>query len=123
MKLKNILMKTEEDIRIESLHRKAKQLLKKDLDEDQVINELKKEGIDSNYANLIIKNVIADSRNRIDGWKLLLMGTSFIVGGIYINYSSYLIAVNTNSTFFYLFWGIVVAGILMLIRAFSLFRR
>ena len=63
-------MKTEEDIRIESLHRKAKQLLKKDLDEDQVINELKKEGIDSNYANLIIENVIADSRNRIDGWKL-----------------------------------------------------
>ncbi|MEO7045692.1 MAG: hypothetical protein ABI091_10340, partial [Ferruginibacter sp.] len=112
-------MKTEEDIRIKTLHTKAKQLLKTDMDDDEIINELKKEGIDSNYANLIIDNVRSDSRDRTDALKLVFMGTSFIVGGFYINYFSYRIAVNSNSTFFYLFWGVIVAGILMLIKAFS----
>ena len=72
---------------------------------------------------MIIENVRADNRNKIDAWKLVVMGISFIIGGIYINYFSYQIAVNANAAFFYLFWGIIVAGILMLIRAFSLFRR
>jgi len=51
------------------------------------------------------------------------MGVFFIAGGLYINYSSYNIAVNNNADFFYVFWGIVVAGIGMLVRAFFLFRK
>ena len=116
-------MKTEADIRIATLHKKAKALLKQNIDEDELIEELKKEGIDSGYAQLIIENVKGDIRDRADAWKLTLMGTFFIVGGMYINYFSYQIAVNANATFFYLFWGIVVVGILMLVRAFFLFRK
>lgn len=116
-------MKNETDILIKSLHKKAKELLKQDMEEDELINELTKEGIDSHYAQLIIENVKGDIRDRLDAWKLTLMGSFFIVGGIYINYFSYQIAVNANSGFFYLFWGIVVVGILMLIRAFFLFRK
>jgi hypothetical protein len=116
-------MKTEADIRIESLHNKAKALLKRGMDEDELIAALQKEGIDASYAQLIIENVKGDIRDRADAWKLTLMGTFFIVGGIYINYFSYRIAVNANATFFYLFWGIVVVGILMVIRAFFLFRK
>ena len=33
-------MRTEVDIKIENLHNKAKELLKKDLEEDEIINEL-----------------------------------------------------------------------------------
>ena len=43
-------MKTEADIQIENLHNKAKALLKQNMDEEEVIEELKKEGIDSSYA-------------------------------------------------------------------------
>ena len=116
-------MKTEADIRIATLHKKAKALLKQDIDEAEMIEALKEEGIDPGYAQLIIENVKNDIRDRADAWKLTLMGTFFIVGGMYINYFSYQIAVNANATFFYLFWGIVVVGILMLIRALFLFRK
>ena len=116
-------MKTEADIRIETLHKKAKALLKQDMDEDDIMDELVKEGIDRHYAALIIDNVQSDIRDRADAWKLTLMGSFFIVGGIYINYFSYRIAVNANASFFYLFWGVVVVGILMVIKAFFLFRK
>ena len=116
-------MKTVTDTRIKTLHKKAKELLKQDMDEDEIINELIKEGIDSHYAALIIENVKTDIRDRTDAWKLTLMGTFFVVGGIYINNFSYQIAVNANSTFFYLFWGIAVTGILILYKAFTLFRK
>lgn len=116
-------MKTETDIRIENLHKKAKALLKQDMEEDELVEELKKEGIDTSNAGLIIENVKGDNRDGLDAWKLTMMGTFFIVGGIYINYFSYQIAVNANATFFYVFWGTAIVGILMLIRAFFLFRK
>ncbi|MEP7319438.1 MAG: hypothetical protein ABI921_11880 [Panacibacter sp.] len=116
-------MQTETDTRIKHLHKKAKELLKQNIEEVELINELIKEGIDRHYAGLIIENVKSDIRDRTDAWKLTLMGTFFVVGGIYINDFSYRIAVNANSAFFYLFWGILVTGILMLFRAFTLFRK
>jgi hypothetical protein len=116
-------MKTEADHHIENLHKKAKALLKQEMEADEMIEELKKEGIDAHYAMLIIENVKSDIRDRADAWKLTLMGAFFIVGGLYINYFSYRIAVNANATFFYLFWGIIVVGLLMLVRAFFLFRK
>ncbi|MFM6926708.1 MAG: hypothetical protein ACKOU7_14465 [Ferruginibacter sp.] len=116
-------MKTEADLHIEKLHTKAKALLKQDLEEDELIEELKKEGIDTHYAQLVIENVKGDIRDRADARKLTFMGTFFIVGGIYINYFSYLISVNANANTFLLLWGIVVVGILMLVRAFFLFRK
>jgi hypothetical protein len=116
-------MKTEADIHIKNLHTKVKTLLKQHIDEDAIIEELRKEAIDEYYAQLIIENVKLDIRDRADAWKLTLMGSFFIVAGIYINYFSYQIAVNANAPFFYLFWGIIVVGLLMLVRAFFLFRR
>ncbi len=113
-------MKTQADIHIEILHKKAKALLKQGKEEAELIEELKKEGIDEHYAALVIENVKGDIRDRLDAWKLTWMGTFFIVGGIYINYFSYQIAVNANATFFYIFWGIVLLGVVMLIRAFFL---
>jgi hypothetical protein len=116
-------MRSEADIRIDNLHKKAKALLKQDMDEEEIIHELVKGEIDTGYANLIIENVKGDNRDRADAWKLTFMGASFIIGGIYINYFSYMISVNANASFFFLFWGIVVVGMLMLTRAFFLFRK
>jgi len=116
-------MHNEADNHMQALHRKAKDLLRMNSDEDEIIEELKKEGIDQGYAQLIIENVKSDIRDRSDASKLTGMGIFFIVGGICINYFSYQIAANANAPFFYLFWGIVVTGLLMLVRAFFLFRR
>ena len=116
-------MKTEVDIKIAGLHQKAKALMSQELEEKDIIGELQKEGIDAGYATIILENVRADKRDRIDAWKLTLMGSFFIIGGLCINYFSYLTAVNYNAGGFYIFWGIVVAGVLMLMRAAFLFRR
>lgn len=111
------------DQKIKALHQKAKALLKRDMTEEEVVQQLQQEGIEAGYARLIIDNVLSDERDRRDAWKLVFMGVFFVLGGLYINYSSYSIAVNNNAGFFYLFWGIVVAGILFLVRAYLLFRR
>lgn len=116
-------MESETDIRIKELHEKARSLIKQDMEEDALVEEMKKEGIEAGYARLIIDNVKSDIRDRADAWKLIFMDVFFIVGGLYINYFSYRIAENAKASYFYLFWGIVVVGILMLVRAFFLFRK
>jgi hypothetical protein len=108
--------------RVTLLHRKAKQLLKEGKSEAGIIRELSGEGIDAGYAETIINNVQNDIHDRKGFWKLIFSGLFFILGGLAINYFSYQIAVNANSLFFYLFWGIVVAGIVLIIRAFIIFR-
>ncbi len=116
-------MASEADIQMQQLHKKAKALLKEDMEAHEVVEALVKEGIEPGYATLILNNVLSDERDRKDAWKLTLMGVFFVAGGLYINYSSYTIAVNNNASFFYVFWGIVVVGIGMLVRAFFLFRK
>ncbi len=116
-------MKTETDIQIANLHKKVKCLMQQGMDEDKIIAALKNEDIDTGYAELLIDNVKADIRDHSDFWKLMLMGSFFVVGGILLNYFSYSIAVNANSGFFYLYWGIVVLGIVTLIRGFALYRK
>lgn len=51
---------------MKALHTKAKALLRMNADEDGIIEELKKEGIDQAYAQLIIENVKSDIRDRSD---------------------------------------------------------
>lgn len=104
------------------LHRKAKDLLRQGKSEGYIVDELKKDGISLDYAHQIISNVDSDIHDRKSFWKLIFGGLFFIAGGLAINYFSYQIAENTGSFFFYLFWGIVVVGIVMIIRAFIIFK-
>jgi uncharacterized membrane protein len=108
--------------RVDHLHTLAKNLIKNKVAETQILKELLKEGINENYALTIIQNVKSDIDDKKEFWKLLFMGTFFVIGGLVINYYSYKIAENGNSFFFYLFWGIVVTGIVLIIRAFILFK-
>src|SRR4051812_7230441 len=116
-------MEQDVNIQIQKLHQKAKDLLKTDLDEEEIVQEFKKCGIDPSYARLIIENVKSDVRDKTDLWKLIFMGSFFILGGLLLNYFSYSIAAKANSVFFYLFWGIIVTGITILIRAYFLYRK
>ena len=108
--------------RVDYLHSIAKNLIKCKIPDNQILYALLKEGIDENYALMIIENAKSDIDDKKEFWKLLFMGIFFVIGGLAINYYSYKIAENANSFFFYLFWGIVVAGIILIIRAFILFK-
>ena len=106
-----------------SLHKMAKNLLKQGKSNDQIITQLAEQGIEPTYAQMILDNVYRDISDRRNFWKLLFGGLFFIGGGIAINYYSYKIAENSHSNIFYLFWGVIVAGVLLIIKAFTLFRK
>jgi hypothetical protein len=120
----NMLMSSSEGSEnVALLHKKARGLLRQGKPESYILEELRKEGITMDYAQIIMANVYNDIHDRKSFWKLLFSGLFFIIGGLAINFFSYQIAVNTGSLFFYLFWGIVVSGIVMIAKAFIIFKK
>lgn len=109
--------------KVELLHATAKKLIKSNLSENQVIQNLLGYGIDTNYAHIILENVKLDIEERKEFIKLIAKGAFLIIAGFAINYFSYKIAEHSNSIFFYLFWGIIITGVLLIIRAFILFTK
>lgn len=107
---------------IELLHNKVADLIRQGKSENYIVDELRKDGINLDYAQIIIANVHNDIHDRKSFWKLIFGGMFFILGGLAINFFSYLIAVNVGSLLFSLFWGIVVVGIIMVARAFIVFK-
>lgn len=108
---------------VERLHNNVKQLLKSGKTETEIIELLKKEGVEEYYAQTIIDNILEDKSDKINFWKLLGMGVFTTVAGLLINYSSYSIAVQKGSFSFWIFWGIVVSGLMMITRALILFKK
>ena len=109
--------------RISALHEKAKELILEKKEEADVISELAKEGIDTNYAQLIIENVKTDLSNKKEFRKELLKGISVTLFGLLLNVSSFIAFSNTGSYVWIVFWGIVVFGITLIIRAFIIFKK
>jgi hypothetical protein len=108
---------------IKRLHLRAAALLAETRSISKTVAALVEEGVDPGYARLLVNNVMNDQRDDSDAWRLLIMGLFFVFGGLGINYYSYQIAVQSNSYIFYVFWGIVVTGIVFLYKAYGLFRR
>ena len=115
-------IKDETSIKVKLLHAKVKELLSANYSETEIINELKKDGVDPHYAKIIIENVGDDKDDKKSFRNSLIMGTFYIVGGLLLNFLSYNIATAANSLFFYFFWGIIVLGIVTIIRGFILYK-
>jgi hypothetical protein len=109
--------------KITALHAQAKKLVHANESEEFIINELCKNNITKDYAAVIIDNVLNDIRDRKDFWKLLTMGCFFTITGLLITYFSYTAATQSNGGFYFVYWGIVVTGIIIICRAFSLYRK
>jgi hypothetical protein len=108
--------------KIKALHAQAKKLIDANESEEFVLTELCKNGITVDYAAIIIDNVLNDIRDKKDFWKLLVMGSFITIAGSFISYTSYTNA-NDRGGYYFIFWGIVVAGIVMIFRAFTLYRK
>ena len=106
-----------------ALHRLAKDLLDKDPEENELIASLMNEGITESYAKQIIDNGLTDIRNKKDFYKMLIMGVVTVAGALLLNYMSYETALHYSAGGMIVFWGLVVAGIIMLIRAGGMHRR
>lgn len=101
----------------------AAQLMKQDHTDEQVVAELCKANITADYARTILENVYSDQRLRKEALGTLITGVVITLGGLAFNIMSYVFAERMGSDSFLLEWGIVIAGILMIIRAISLYRR
>ncbi len=108
--------------KVKLLHEKVKQLLLAHKTEEQIIIELSKDGIDSQYAQVIIENVNDDKADKKSFRSSLIMGGFYLASGLLLNYFSYSIAAASNSFFFYLFWGILILGIVTIVRGFILYK-
>src|SRR5688572_24717693 len=115
-------METNINARISLLHKKARTLLKAKHSDEYIIAALKEEGIEEDYAYLIIENVRNELFDRRQFWKMLFIGGFMLIGGLWMNYLSYTHAVIHGSYSYYVFWGIVVAGVVLIIRAIILFK-
>ena len=109
--------------KIQLLHAKAAILIESGKDDTQIITELTKDGIDKNYAITIIDNVKKDLHNKKEFRKHVLMGSFMTIAGLLINYLSYKFAEENGSGMFLLIWGIVVTGIITILRGIILFRK
>ena len=108
---------------IELLHLKVKYLVKESYTDERIITELKKNGIEEHYARLIIQNIYQDLSDKRSFLNSMIMGSFYIGAGLLINVFSYKFAVSSNSLIFYLFWGIIVLGIITIIKGFILYRK
>ena len=101
---------------INYLHKKTKELIGEGLSVREMVEALKKEGVEEPYAKTLINNVLNDDRDHNNSLGLLITGIVFFVGGLAINYYSYQFAENGGG-FYIIFWGIVVSGAGMIARA------
>lgn len=109
-------------VEVSSLHKKAKQLIQQKFEEEYIINKLIKEGISIRYAKTIIENIVSEMRDRKQLFKMFIMALFIIAGGLLLNYLSYNLAVKNGGIYMLIFWGIIVSGTIMFIKAISMYK-
>lgn len=108
---------------VDEIHQKVKLLLNANLSDSEIIKQFKTSGLEPYYIETVIANIRQDVEDRKSFRNSMIMGIFYLVSGVAANWFSYSIAENANATYFYLFWGIVVLGIVTIIRGFILYKK
>lgn len=116
------MMPVDEDI-IKKLHADAAQLLLRHKSDEEIVDHLVANGCDRNYAEMILLNVKNDAADKVHFRKSIAVGVGFLLAGFLLTYSSYFFAISRGAPFYFLYWGLLVAGVSMIARAFILFRK
>jgi hypothetical protein len=114
---------TELNKEIEALHLQVDALIEKNYSKEAIIEELTKQGLAPYYIETIIDNLENEKADKKSFRNSMIMGITYFVGGLLINIFSYTIAENENSTMFYAFWGVMVLGIVTIVRGFILYKK
>jgi hypothetical protein len=108
---------------VKSLHIEVADLVRQKKTDKEIINFLIAKGLEEYYATTVLNNVKEEKNDRKNFSKTLIYGIAFLLLGIMLNFASWYFAVSMGSFFYILFWGVVVAGLTIIARAFILFRR
>ena len=107
---------------ISKLHSEVRRLLAENYTDEAIINQLKNQGLEQYYIETIISNISTEIEDKKSFRNSMIMGLFYITAGLVVNFLSYRIAENGKSSFFYLFWGVVVLGIVTIARGFILYK-
>jgi len=108
---------------VDTAHAEAADMLRDKVPDDEIIKKLQEHGIEEFYAGTILENVKSDRNKRKNFWLTVLSGCVFVVLGLILNFASWYFSVRANSPFAYVFWGIIVFGIVTIFRGFVLFKK
>ncbi|BAV09676.1 hypothetical protein SAMN05421788_1011113 [Filimonas lacunae] len=107
---------------IEAIHESVRTYLKQGLTNEQIIEKLKEENLEPYYIETVIDNIYKEYEDKKNLKNAILTGSILVIVGLVINMLSYRLSENMNSSAFLLFWGIVVTGIVTIIRGMILYR-
>jgi hypothetical protein len=107
---------------VERLHHNVKQLLQSGKTETEIIEILKKEGLEAYYAQTIVENVLEDKVDKKGFWKLIILGALLPFISAYLYFSP-----NFDGYGGWLYWGLIWMPIIgsasFITRAFVLFKK
>jgi hypothetical protein len=113
----------EMDDPIKSLHAEVAILFKEKKNENEIIDFILSKGYERHYAETVLDNVREDAFDKKSFWKTLFYGIGLLLMGLLITIGSRNFAIATGAMFYLFFWGLIVAGISFIIRAFIIFRK
>ena len=109
-------------VEVERLHNNVKQLLQTGKTEAEIIELLKKEGMEEYYAQTIVDNVIEDNNDKKGFWKLIILGTLLPLISAYLYFSP-----NFEGYGGWLYWALIWLPIIgsasFITRAFVFFKK
>ena len=108
--------------KINKLHSEVRRLLVEKYSDEAIIDQLVQQGFEAYYIEIIISNIRIEIDDKKSFRNSMIMGLFYITAGLLLNFLSYRIAENGKSSFFYLFWGIVVLGIVTIARGLILYK-
>jgi hypothetical protein len=108
---------------IDQLHDEVRQMLRAKKTDEEVIRFIHSKGHEIHYAEFVLENIRTERHDRNNFWKSFALGLVLIVSGLVLSFLTNYIARSTGGSLYLVFWGLVVAGISMLIRAFIIFRK
>lgn len=108
---------------IDQLHNEAAQLMRKGRSEQEIITRLCELGAQPHYASQVIDNITRDKAKRKGFWITLMYGAGFLILGGVLNFISWQFAVKSGAYAYYVFWGVMVVGLIYIAKAFILYRK
>ena len=110
------------DREIRELDAFAKNLMKEHNDLEVIQRLVKEKGLQKQYATAVVEGIHQAKERKVNFWKSMFMGISAVLGGVLMTLFSYNISKSYDGNSFFLFYGIIAAGIIAILRGFILYK-
>ncbi|MBC7874552.1 MAG: hypothetical protein H7Y01_11175 [Ferruginibacter sp.] len=109
--------------KIKLLHAEAAALFHQKHADEEIVSYIISKGYERHYAETVLDNVKEDTADKKSFWKTLFYGIGFLLAGLFVTSASRYFALSAGAMFYVFFWGLVVAGTSIIVRAFIIFRK